>query len=114
MSRAVYVDQMFLQEGEGKWDFHLCWFLDGILMKSITSRKRLYSEMSWEGSFWCRRRCLCHSSYILSLGRSSVFSIFQYFYLCFFARCETAVTSFFSFFFFFWCLFPFLSPEAHF
>jgi len=73
-------------------------------MKSITSHKRLYSEMSWEGSFRCRRRCLCHSSYVLGRGRSSVFSIFI------FALCETDVTSFFFFFFFFSAVF---SPSFH-
>ena len=39
MSRAVSVDQMFLQEGEGKWDLHLRWFLYSVLMKSSASRK---------------------------------------------------------------------------
>lgn len=39
MSQAVSVDQMFLQEGEGKWDLHLRWLLYSILMKSSASRK---------------------------------------------------------------------------
>lgn len=39
MSQAISVDQMFLQEAEGKWDLHLRWFLYSVLMKSSASHK---------------------------------------------------------------------------